>query len=185
MLAAEKVTPRGCNRRGRGRTTKGLDMAKFINHAGRRYGRLLVLERGPSIRTPAGNPAVQWFCRCDCGATVLIRSGQFNSGKTTSCGCRKAEAVAARNRTAMRDIVTYTAAHYRVYEARGRAKNYACVDCGANALDWSYDGSDPDELHEDRPVSGGTTRATYSLDVTRYVPRCRSCHCKFDRSVRT
>lgn len=28
-----------------------------------------------------------WFCKCDCGNTVKIRSGSLTSGHTKSCGC--------------------------------------------------------------------------------------------------
>lgn len=45
---------------------------------GRRFGRLVV------IGTPEG---LQWPCRCDCGATVVVLGGNLRSGNTQSCGC--------------------------------------------------------------------------------------------------
>jgi hypothetical protein len=55
---------------------------------GQRFGRLVVLgwfgERG------AGGYRA-WTCRCDCGATKLVRSGHLTSGQTVSCGCWRKE----------------------------------------------------------------------------------------------
>ena len=51
-----------------------------------------------------------------------------------------------------------------------RQPRTACADCGAPAVDWSYDGTDPAE----RTDRGRGYR--YSLDPARYRPRCRSCH---------
>ncbi len=73
---------------------------------------------------------------------------------------------------------TYSAAHYRLKAAKGRAALHKCVDCGDQAKDWSYDGQDPDELTGYTRV-GGPDRA-YSLDPARYVPRCRACHTRHD-----
>lgn len=66
--------------------------------------------------------------------------------------------------------IGYWASHERVKAERGPAAAHLCADCGAPARDWSYDGSDPAE----RIDLGRGYR--YSLDVTRYRPRCRSCH---------
>jgi hypothetical protein len=55
--------------------------------------------------------------------------------------------------------------HHRVKKARGPASNYACVDCGGAAEDWST--ADPS-----------------SDDVwARFQPRCRKCHRRYDRAV--
>jgi len=73
--------------------------------------------------------------------------------------------------------VTYSGAHMRVRKARGSASECTCVDCGKQAIDWSYDRNDPAEL------VGLTSRGhetTYSADPAHYSPRCRSCHVVFD-----
>ena len=66
--------------------------------------------------------------------------------------------------------VGYWACHERVKAQRGPATAHRCADCGAAAVDWSYDGTDPDE--RTNPTQG----YRYSLDPVRYRPRCRSCH---------
>ena len=64
----------------------------------------------------------------------------------------------------------YWASHRRVRAARGPAAEHRCAECGAAAVVWSYDGTDPDERRD--PSRG----CRYSLDPARYRPRCRSCH---------
>lgn len=76
------------------------------------------------------------------------------------------------------DVPTLGAIHRRLYRTRGKATEFACVDCGGPARDWSYNNADPAQLTEERD---GTPIA-YSLDLDNYDPRCRSCHRKFDKA---
>lgn len=66
--------------------------------------------------------------------------------------------------------VGYWACHERVKAVRGPATAGMCAECGAPAVDWSYDGTDP--VERVCPYRG----YRYSLDPARYRPRCRSCH---------
>jgi hypothetical protein len=79
-------------------------------------------------------------------------------------------------------IPTYTAMHRRVKAKRGKASNYQCP-CGAQARQWSYDHSDPDQVWE---MMGGYL-LPYSLDPALYDPLCTFCHRRrdLDYSVRT
>lgn len=73
---------------------------------------------------------------------------------------------------------TFAAIHKRLSRKRGSAKNYACVDCGETAAEWSYIGGCPNELM-------GRARESivpYSEDLDRYEPRCVRCHRVFDRA---
>lgn len=76
-----------------------------------------------------------------------------------------------------KDAVGYYMAHHRVIHVRGKAKLHLCVDCGATALDWSYQGGDPNELTQE---TGARSGITYSLEPAYYAPRCRPCHREFD-----
>jgi hypothetical protein len=58
-----------------------------ITLTGHRYGRLLVLRRGPKL---SGSFAC-WYAQCDCGNSTLVRGRDLRSGNTTSCGCRRHE----------------------------------------------------------------------------------------------
>ena len=73
--------------------------------------------------------------------------------------------------------VRYRAAHWRTQVDRGAATGYPCTDCGRQAEHWSYDHTDPDERTSD-------TGQAYSLDVSRYEPRCRPCHAVYDGTGR-
>lgn len=75
------------------------------------------------------------------------------------------------------DTVTYSGAHIRVRDRRGKASNQACVDCGGAAQHWTYDHADPNELHDQRG-------RPYSGDPSHYVPRCVSCHKKADIAIK-
>lgn len=69
--------------------------------------------------------------------------------------------------------IGYIAAHHRLRRQRGSATDQSCIDCGEQATDWSYEGGAPDERVVD-------DNGPFSLDPSYYVPRCRSCHTKFD-----
>ena len=58
-------------------------MPKALDLTGRRFGRLVVIER-------AENNAfgqTRWVCKCDCGHVVTVRGLTLTAGKTQSCGC--------------------------------------------------------------------------------------------------
>ncbi len=53
---------------------------------GDRYGRLVVLGHCFLVSTAKH---IYWSCRCDCGRTKSIYSGNILRGRTRSCGCRE------------------------------------------------------------------------------------------------
>lgn len=59
----------------------------------------------------------------------------------------------------------YSARHVRVRQARGRAKNHPCADCGRTAREWSL------------------THGRDGIDPADYEPRCRKCHVAYDGSA--
>jgi len=71
----------------------GCDYELIINLIGRRFGRLLVIEK--ANRPPTLKDRSQyWLCKCDCGKEKAIRSCNLLNGATTSCGCYNKEMVA-------------------------------------------------------------------------------------------
>jgi hypothetical protein len=55
----------------------------FIDLAGQRFGRLLVIEyKGTS---PTRHDL--WLCMCDCRKESIVTSSNLRSGTTSSCGC--------------------------------------------------------------------------------------------------
>lgn len=73
-------------------------MGKFNNLKGKRFGRLVVLERDIN----KGN-FTYWKCQCDCGKIKSIRSQHLTSNKIVSCGCYGKE-VSAKAKIKRNDI---------------------------------------------------------------------------------
>lgn len=63
---------------------------KPINLTGQRFGRLLVMERGPNAGQGTSTKS-RWQCTCDCGNTTLVYSSALRGGLTKSCGCWRVE----------------------------------------------------------------------------------------------
>lgn len=67
-------------------------MSRFVDLAGKRFGKLLVLNLAG--RNKWGGFA--WECQCDCGGTKIVASNSLMKGNTKSCGCIKTEMTTAR-----------------------------------------------------------------------------------------
>ena len=61
---------------------------------GKRYGRLLVIERAESA-----SQTTTWLCQCDCGKRKIVSANNLKSGHTTSCGCYSKELTRSRSLT--------------------------------------------------------------------------------------
>lgn len=61
---------------------------KLINLVGKRFGKLVVIERAENRQFPCGASVVCWKCRCDCGNIVTVCGSGLRNG-TKSCGCAK------------------------------------------------------------------------------------------------
>lgn len=68
-------------------------MGKLIDLTGRRFERLVVIERADN--TNAGKP--RWLCLCDCGKNAVVSGSDLKAGKVLSCGCKKKEQLTTRN----------------------------------------------------------------------------------------
>ena len=72
-------------------------MPKLIDLTGKRFGRLVVLERVENRVTENGSSTTMWRCRCDCGNIVDVHGGNLRSGHTRSCGCYNIDNIIERN----------------------------------------------------------------------------------------
>jgi hypothetical protein len=63
------------------------------NLAGRKFGRLTVLDKRKSERR-----INSWLCRCDCGKTLWVRAVGLQQGSSRSCGCLSRELSSQRAR---------------------------------------------------------------------------------------
>lgn len=63
-------------------------MMKLIDLRGKRFGRLVVLNRTDNILRSDGKEIPAWLCLCDCGNLARVAGIALRSGNTTSCGCK-------------------------------------------------------------------------------------------------
>lgn len=62
-------------------------MPKVRDLTGQRFGRLVVMEMRPVPRPGR----TLCLCLCDCGITTEVRANDIVGGRSTSCGCYRAE----------------------------------------------------------------------------------------------
>lgn len=73
--------------------------------SGQRYGRLTVVS---IIKRRTKGNGVIWQCRCDCGNTALVASGNLRSGGTKSCGCWRSERLVKHGHATNGSTATYS-----------------------------------------------------------------------------
>lgn len=59
-------------------------MSRVKDETGKRYGKLVVLERASSK-----NGKATWLCRCDCGKQIITTGDELRRGQVTTCGATK------------------------------------------------------------------------------------------------
>lgn len=97
-------------------------MGAFIDLKGKRFERLLVLERNGTGNT---GQAI-WKCLCDCGKEVNVLSDNLKRGKQVSCGCFHKEKISKHGAT----VNGIKSAEYKVWQEMRRrcadvhSKNY-------------------------------------------------------------
>lgn len=63
---------------------------------GKRFGKLVVVERAENRVRSDGTERTQWLCKCDCGNMKTVDAGCLLSGKTVSCRCAFYERLSAK-----------------------------------------------------------------------------------------
>lgn len=66
----------------------------FIDLTGKRFGRLVVVDRAGTV-----NRKATWNCKCDCGNVLVVHTTHLKSGNTKSCGCLRLDSNTAKNTT--------------------------------------------------------------------------------------
>lgn len=64
-------------------------MGRLIDLTDKKFGSLVVLERGQDNILPSGLKEPMWLCECTCGNNSIVRGAFLRTGHTTSCGCHK------------------------------------------------------------------------------------------------
>lgn len=102
-----------------------------IDLFGQTFGRLTVLERGPSRE----NSAAQWYCRCACGTTKLLRASSLRNGTTRSCGCLHREAASRHIELTGQVFGRLTVIRYVPNGATDGAGGWKCrCECGKETV---------------------------------------------------
>lgn len=160
----------GCDRRARGATGYcSTHATRFLKHGDatvdkRATGRkVCTIDGCSSFVEGHGLCQMHWARRARTGDPLMVRRVPSGEKSPHYRG----------------DEIGYSAAHWRLRKQRGKASNYACVDCDLQAEHWSYDLKDPNCRYENFQ---GKTLA-YSLKVEHYQPRCVQCHALHDRSA--
>ena len=64
---------------------------KASDLTGKRFGRLIVIERAENYISPQGQARKRWLCKCDCGNDVIVPASALINGESKSCGCLQKE----------------------------------------------------------------------------------------------
>jgi hypothetical protein len=63
-------------------------MPKIIDYTGKTFGKLTVIKKDTTRKSKSGS---FWLCKCECGNETSVLTQNLKSGKTSSCGCGKAD----------------------------------------------------------------------------------------------
>ena len=149
---------------------------RLVDLSGRRFGRLIVLERAESK-----NGSTYWKCICDCGTEKEICASHLSSGKIVSCGCLSVERFSKINKThGMSNTRIYNiwcgmktrcydknCESYKNYGDRGITICREWLDDFMNFYNWAMDNGYSDDLSIDRINVNGN----YEPDNCRWSTR--------------
>lgn len=65
--------------------------SRTLDLTGKRFGKLLVIERAENHEKPNGQQVAMWLCLCDCGEKPTVSAYNLTHNKTKSCGCLREE----------------------------------------------------------------------------------------------
>jgi hypothetical protein len=103
---------------------------KFIDLTGKKFNRLLVIERN---KTKTGQ-GTHWLCKCDCGKTKIINATSLKNGHTKSCGCYWDEQMKADRI----DIIGKRFGKLLVIEKIDKKGHWKCkCDCGNEIITYA------------------------------------------------
>lgn len=109
-------------------------MGAFIDLTGKRFGRLVVLEKDVKH-----GKNWYWKCQCDCGNIVSVDGKSLRGGATKSCGCLNKELTRERGRKTVIDLTGQTFGELTVIERagsdhRGEALWLCQCSCGSQPI---------------------------------------------------
>lgn len=155
-------------------------MGKFIDLTGKKFGRLVVLERVPAPKKTL------WKCLCECGEVTVVQAGNLRNGHTQSCGCYQLHITSVKNtKHGMSHSKLYWVyAHmverctnhkhksFHIYEQKGVCKEW--LDNKDSFFEWANSNGYSQELELDRIDND----KGYSPDNCRFVDKMTNIHNK-------
>ena len=93
-------------------------MPQFIDLTGQKFGRLLVLEKGPEYLS-GGRKRFKWKCLCDCGNIYFTRGDALKNGSTKSCGCLKKDVNKIKGKSNVINLLGQTFGYLTVIDRAG------------------------------------------------------------------
>ncbi len=112
-------------------------MRKAIDEQGKRYGKLVVIERKGNLSYGKTSKPAAWLCMCDCGNKVIVTGCNLRRGHKKSCGCDtpnptgfiEVDIIRIRTRRSHGEILKDIAKDYKcspaLISAIARGKRYA------------------------------------------------------------
>lgn len=114
----------------------GCKRHEYKDLTGKRFGKLIVIERAEDYVIRSGQHFRQWKCVCDCGNTKIAKEAYLKNGKTSHCGC-ETKNITSKSRTldlSGKRFGKLTAIEISkiIYSKEGKATKYwKCLcDCG-------------------------------------------------------
>ena len=161
---------------------------------GRRFGKLLVLERAENVIKPDGKPIVRYKCHCDCGNETIVRYSSLVNGRTTSCGCYHKEKLGYMRRKHgashkerlygvwrnMKDrCYNENNTHYKSYGNRGILICPEWKDDYLNFRDWCISNGYKEEIREsgrnDITIDRIDVNGNYEPNNCRFITNKENC----------
>lgn len=176
-----------------GKSTSCGHCPNTVDLCGKRFGRLVVLERHPQ---PNRKPT-KYLCKCDCGKYKMIVGSSLQYGSTRSCGClsrdKTKETIAGWNKThgesrtrlyyvwlgVKRRIYNPHTKKYPIYGGRGIGMCKEWTESYESFRDWALaNGYDPNAKYGDCTIDRIDVDGDYCPENCRWVDMKTQAHNK-------
>lgn len=169
-------------------------MSRFEDLTGKRFGRLVVIERAEDHIQPNGKHQIQWLCKCDCGNEVVVRGSNLKNGNSKSCGCLQKDTTSFNNKLHNGSISVSGMARSKIYTTWCNMKqrclnenNRQYKDYGGRGIKVCDDWLDFEPFYKWAMVNGYNDMLTLDRINTNgnYTPRnCRWVDMKMQQNNR-
>ena len=99
-------------------------MAGYPIEVGERFGKLTAVEMTHKV-SKSGRKRAHWVCKCDCGGSAVVDSGNLRNGNSTQCWDCRSMAISQNKRTHHHSIGSpnYGKLYYTWQAMRARCNN--------------------------------------------------------------